>query len=114
VEQLGGRNEKRAEGALRWAQNWARIGNRSSTCHWLSRRCITAGLTEGEAEQIIERWQANVPQGHGRDAYTLAEARTTLRSVGRLYDPAKDRTRTSCTGQEASDFWLPEAQESVT
>lgn len=93
VKRVLGRHGKRAEGALNWATNWAQIGNRSATCHWLSRRCITAGLTEGEAEEMTKSWQETVPQGPGRDAYTLNEALTTLRSVYRLYDPTKDRQK---------------------
>lgn len=93
MKRLSGKNQSRAEKALNWAQNWAKIGNRSKTGQWLTRRCITAGLTEGEGEQLIRRWHEKVPQGPGSDAYTLAEALKTFRSVWRLYDPAKDKQK---------------------
>lgn len=86
---LLGKNQKRAEKALKWALDTAKPGNRNATGHWLARRCLTGGLDHPESELLMTRYQQGVDQPGC--PYTLREARATLRSVRRRYDPTKDR-----------------------
>ena len=62
--------------ALKWAKDWAKLGNRNETGRWLAWRCIEKGLAAGETWAVMGDYQRSVPQrGH---AYTANEVRATV------------------------------------
>ena len=78
----GSATERRLEGCLEGVLKRAKLGNRNALGHWLTRRCIDVGLTEGEAQHWIERFWESVRWMGGHE-YKWREATATLRSAYR-------------------------------
>jgi hypothetical protein len=84
MQLLGGiGGERRVQRCLKWAIEHAREGVRNAIGYWLTRRCIDAGLSEGDTMAILGQYQANTPRG--RQPYTPREARATVRSAHRYH-----------------------------
>jgi len=73
---------RRVRACLNGAVRRAVEGSRDSGGHWLTRRCIDAGLTEDEARRVLREYVGAVPQRTGH-LYTASEAERTLRSAYR-------------------------------
>jgi hypothetical protein len=83
---LGGTvGEGRAHRCLKWSVENAQPGVRNHIGHWLANRCTDAGLTEDQAQPVMESYCAQLSKYTPRrvPAYTCREAMATLRSVYR-------------------------------
>ena len=67
---------------LKQALEMAKPGNRNRLAFWLACQLRDDGLSQSEAQGVLERYQSRVDSSH--DRYTLSEAKSTLKSAYRV------------------------------